>query len=410
MDALSKSPSPRALFSKNPLSRQERFRQFCHMGIRKVRGLLATIFIFVCLVGAAFVASTIEALSYLLVRPISLGKHRRVCLILNHAFLLCSTFLLERWSGVTFRMYGDRIVGDRSHLCIINHHSDVDWLLGLAFIAKLGFPYPGNAKSVVKASLSKVPLFGTILRFAEFAFLTRSWKADRETFLKSLLSLRGYTKSCSPFWFTLYPEGTRLTQEKLERSQAYAVSRHVEPLSNVLFPRFKAFTTIVPTLRDEFDGIVDATLMFEGDVPSMKNTLSGTGKSVVHAHVKYYPMKDIPEGEEQLEKWLLDRWCEKDKLIASFKSDPKNLGTSTPDFFPVSGSPNLGSLYTLVASYFVGAAATMYLFSKIPNGISILLTLSVAATILTAVFTALNVKTSRKGAKKRSPANRVTST
>lgn len=375
----------------------EQYHPAIAMVFSKLRSISIMLFIFICLVGAAFVANVCQGLSYIFVRPLSLGRHRKICLLFAQAFFLCSTFLLERWSSITFKLYGDRILPHPSQLTVINHLSNVDWLLGLAFIAKLGYPYPGNAKSVVKASLGQVPLFGSLLRFSEFLFLTRSWETDRENFLRALVSLRGFSDSCAPLWFTLYPEGTRLTPDKLERSQAYAVSKKLQPLNHVLFPRFKAFTAIVTMLRDDFDGIVDATFMFEGDVPTVKSVLAGTSNTVVHVYAKYYRLEDIPQGEEQLEKWLLDRWYEKDTRIANFKADPSVFGPPEENYFSDSSLPSLAPLYMLVSVYFIGAAATMYGFSRIPNGLYILTSLSSAAVVLIGIVTALNIRPSRKG-------------
>ena len=362
----------------------------------KFRALCSMICIFISLIGAAFIANICQLLSYIFIRPFSPRRHRKVCLHFSGAFFLCSTFLLEKWSSITFHMHGDRISSAHSHLGVMNHISNVDWLLGLAFLAKFGYPYPGNAKSVVKASLGHVPLFGSILRFSEFLFLTRSWNADRDVFLRSLLKLRRFSTTCAPMWFTLYPEGTRLTPDKLQASQAFAVSRNIQPLDNVLFPRFKAFTSILGTLRDEFDAVVDATFMFDGTIPTVNTVLAGNAKVAVHIYVKHYPIEKVPKGEEELEEWLLDRWREKDQMIARFKADPASLGKEVENYFP-EPHPSLIPIYSLVAVYLVGTAATMYIFSTIPNGLYIFGTTGVGAVILTAIVTALNLKPSRKG-------------
>lgn len=364
--------------------------------IVKLKSLLSIALVFFPLVGAACVACFFEGLSYFLVKPISLIKHRQICTFFSHCFFLMSVVLLEVWAGISFKTYGDHLDPNKSYLTVINHRSDVDWLLGLAYVARFGFPYPGNAKSVVKASLGKVPIFGTMLGLAEFAFLTRSWATDKEKLLKALASLRTYSETGNPLWFVLYPEGTRFTKEKQEYSRAYAATKQLRPTTHVLFPRYKAFTAIVSTLREQFDGVVDATFMFEGEQPTMKAALSGTASTVVHAHVKYYPMKDLPEDDKQLEQWLLERWYEKDKRIAAFNEDFSTLGNPNEEF---SGNkhPSPRPFYALVAVFAFSAAATIYAFSKVRNGLLYLFVASIGAVALTGLFTVLNIRPSRKG-------------
>lgn len=363
----------------------------------KVKSLFYTVVVFSFLAGSAAVTFVFETLSYLCIRPFSLMKHRKVCMFFSRCFFLCSTFLLERWATITFRSYGDPIDPKKSCLILVNHRSDLDWLLGLAYIAHFGVPYPGNAKSVVKASIRKVPLFGSILSYAEFLFLARDWATDREQFLKALMSLRSYGKSGAPLWFVLYPEGTRFTEEKREYSRAFAERSNLRPHELVLFPRFKAFTAIVSTLRDEFDGIIDATFMFEGEQPTVKAAFAGTASTVVHTHTRYYPMKDIPECEEQLEKWLLERWYEKDKRLARFMKDIRTLGPPSSDHFPSSKVPSVRPFYCLVATYALFSVGVIYRLSKVKYGLLILFGSSFVAMALTAIFVVFNLKPSRKG-------------
>lgn len=362
-----------------------------------LRSVSYAILAFIPMLGTAAVACFFEALSYIVVRPASLSKHRQLCVYFTRCFFLSSNFLLEQWSAITFRSYGSRIDPKKSYLTLVNHRSDVDWLLGLAYVSHLGTPYPGNAKSVVKASLGKVPVFGSILRFAEFLFLTRNWAQDRKQFLNALTSLRSFGKCGRPLWFVLYPEGTRFTEDKREISRAYATAKNHQPHDNVLFPRFKAFTAIVSALRDDLDGIIDATFMFEGAQPTLKATLGRSASATVHVHTKSYSMKDIPEGEEQLEKWLLDRWYEKDALISEFIKDPRALGPPDSDFFPDKNTPSLTPFYAMVGIFLVSSAAMIYCLSKIRNGLAVLFGSSIIAVLMTAIFVMFNLKPSRKG-------------
>lgn len=359
--------------------------------------LIPILVVFPPLVGAACTACLLQSLLYLLLRPLSLSNYRFISSKVTGAFFLVSSFLLETWSSVTFKSYGSPVDPSKSSLIIVNHRSDVDWLIGLAYISRFSDPYPGNVKSIVKASLGRVPIFGYLLRFAEFLFLTRSWAADKDKFLARLATLRDFPASGNPICLVLYPEGTRLTKEKQAYSNQYAKSKGLAPTNNVLLPRYKAFTTIVTSLYDQLDGVLDTTFMFEGDHPTINSTLAGTASSVVHAHVKYYPINSLPQGEEQLEKWLLDRWYEKDQRLQEFNADRSSLGSPNENSFLSNQKPTVFPFYALVALFYTSAAATVYAFSKLPNGLFILFSVSGGGVVLTALFIALNIRPSRKG-------------
>lgn len=365
-----------------------------------VKSILHLIASFTFITSAATTACFFQGLSYILVRPFSSTQHRRICVRFTYAFFLMSTFLLERWSSVMFKGYGDPIPPKKSTFIILNHSSSVDFLIGLAYLAKLGYPHPGNAKSAVKAALGTVPLFGTTLFFAEFLFLSRSWAADRETFVKKLLSLRDFEKTIGPFSFVLFPEGTRLTPERQKRCNAYTESIGEPPLNHLLYPRFKGFTTTLEALGDRLDGIVDATLIFDNDHPSLKRTISGNSNTLIHAHTKYYPIDTLPKGEEELQKWLKDRWYEKEERIVNFRRDPKTLGDSCNDtLFPVE-HPSLLPLIALVVFFFVLAVVSLYVASKFPRGIFTLTFCSLWVAVLVGMLTMINNRPSKEGPSK----------
>lgn len=352
---------------------------------------------FTFITAAAATTCIFEGLSYLIVKPMSLALHRRIVMNFSYAFFLISTFVLERGSSMTFKVYGDPIPPNKNSFIILNHSSSVDFLIGLAYLAKLGFPNPGNTKSAVKDALGKVPLFGTVLIFTQFLFLSRSWVADQVSFVKRLTALRNFRESVAPFTLVLFPEGTRLTPERLKHSKEYAESINQQPLNHVLFPRFRGFATVVQTLANQLDGIVDGTFIFENGHPSLKDAIAGTSKTIIHVHTKFHPIDSIPKDEQEMESWLRDRWYEKEKRIEDFHRDPSSIGQpENKSLFPVP-HPSLGPLYALVVAFVFLAAVVMYFVSKIPNGLTILSSLSALSVLLVGVFTILtNRPTARK--------------
>jgi hypothetical protein len=63
-----------------------------------------------------------------------------------------------------------------------------------------------------------------------------------------------------------------------------------------------------------------------------------------------------------MEKWLLQRWIEKDRLIAQFKQDPSSIGPPREDLFPRrGGKPSIFPFVALFATFLFDATAILYL-------------------------------------------------
>lgn len=236
-----------------------------------VVGIFRAAVAFIILTAAGCAAFTGQLLSYIFVRPFSRLVHRRICAVCAGAFLLCGSGLLERWACKRIQCHGEPSPQALSTLCTLNHGSDIDMLIGSALLARYGFPAPGNAKAVVKNSLLYVPIFGWILAFAEYLFVTRDWKTDRARLQKRLRHLQSFP---FPLWFILFPEGSRLTPQKLLHSQNYAQNSGFPQLNHVLLPRFKAFLALVASIRPSVEEICDVTIVFDGPVPTLMSILS----------------------------------------------------------------------------------------------------------------------------------------
>lgn len=145
----------------------------------------------------------------------------------------------------------------------------VSWL-------SIGQPYPGSVKVVAMNSITKIPVFGWILKFAEFIFLTQKWSKDEGRFSESLISLREYKKQtgCS-FVIVLFPEGALLEKDNLLKSHDCAKKNNLPLFQNVLLPILRGLREIVPLLRNLIDVVVDLTVMFSPERPSISDVLAG---------------------------------------------------------------------------------------------------------------------------------------
>eukprot|EP00172_Hildenbrandia_rubra_P001035 Plantae.Rhodophyta-Hildenbrandia_rubra.ctg16203.p1 GENE.Plantae.Rhodophyta-Hildenbrandia_rubra.ctg16203~~Plantae.Rhodophyta-Hildenbrandia_rubra.ctg16203.p1 ORF type:complete len:370 (-),score=35.71 Plantae.Rhodophyta-Hildenbrandia_rubra.ctg16203:1831-2940(-) len=356
-----------------------------------LRNALSISILFFLLASAGTLTFVLQGLAHLLIRPFSLSLSRRIIRALSQIFLTCPSLLLEHWASVRIVTHGTKVPSETSALCLMQHACDTDALLGLAWLARFGFPYPGNAKCVVKRSLGDIPIFGWILRQTEFIFISRNWQADKDGYMSALESMREYPK---PFWIVLYPEGSRFTEEKKKRCQEYCLAKGYPLVSNVLFPRFKAFTALMPKLRGTFDGIIDATIVFDGEPPTVSTMLSGTADCTLHAHIRFFPMKDIPVEEKALENWLISRWVEKDEILSKYKTNKDALGEPLAE---MSTRPSLVKLYMLLMlSGFMDLAILMLALTS-RTAFKALVILSTSSLVFMGIVIANVLRPSAKG-------------
>ncbi len=109
-------------------------------------------------------------------------------------------------------------------------------------------------------------------------------------------------------------------------------------MEETLFPRVKGFVSIIQELRDIKPELVlyDTTLMYVDAKTGKTETATGepvpgpstfslfySPSSHIHLHVKRYTMSELPTSDAELEKWLIQAFVKKQKLISDFRNTHK---------------------------------------------------------------------------------------
>lgn len=270
-------------------------------------------------IGAVFVFSglvvnVLQLIAYLILWRFDrqlFRKFNQQIVTLNWYLFIC---VAQRWANIEIKLYGDfDTVGKHRGLLILNHSSDIDWLLGWLIADR--FSILGGTKAFMKDVAKYLPVLGWCWWFCEFIWLKRAWKTDKENMYSGFESLSDYPL---PYWLVLFPEGTRYTPKKHQASQQYALSNNLPHFDHLLLPRTKGFIAAKKNMENCTESLYDATICFkDGKVPSVLGLLYGEH---IEAHVdctRFIPT-DIPNKEPELKKWLMDRWIKKDALIKYF--------------------------------------------------------------------------------------------
>lgn len=122
--------------------------------------------------------------------------------------------MLEGFAGVSFRWTGDRLPLRENALVIANHNCYLDWLLLFSLAKRKG--RLGCCKFFAKDAVKYIPGMGWGLVLADSIFLKRDWMRDQGTIEKTFRRIKEHDL---PMWIISFPEGTRLTPDKLAESQ-----------------------------------------------------------------------------------------------------------------------------------------------------------------------------------------------
>jgi 1-acyl-sn-glycerol-3-phosphate acyltransferase len=156
-------------------------------------------------------------------------------------------------------------------------------------------------------------------------FMARKWEQDKPRLAYRLKKLAASTDD--PMWLLIFPEGTNLCAETRPKSVAYAKKQDLEHPKHALLPRSTGLRFCLENLATSVHWVYDCTLAFEGvpeggfpeDYYTLRSLyLGGRPPSGVHMHWRKFRVDDIPLVGEEFDKWIRDRWLEKDALMDHF--------------------------------------------------------------------------------------------
>jgi 1-acyl-sn-glycerol-3-phosphate acyltransferase len=197
------------------------------------------------------------------------------------------------------------------YLVASNHQSWVDILvLQRIFHGRIPF-----LKFFLKRELIWVPVIGLAWWALDFPFMTRG--SNRGSLRKDLEATR---RACEKFKriptsVMNFVEGTRMTPAK--RVQQNSPYRHL------LRPKIGGLAIALATMGEQFEALLDVTIVYPHGAPSFWDLLCGRLDAViVHVRQREIPadmlgMAQAGERARQVRigRWVEQQWIEKDRLI-----------------------------------------------------------------------------------------------
>jgi 1-acyl-sn-glycerol-3-phosphate acyltransferase len=221
----------------------------------------------------------------------------------------------EKLHGVQIEVTGDDVPMRENAVVIANHQQMPDITFLMVWARQKD--RLGDMKWMVKDIIKWVPGVGWGMAFIDCIFIKRDWAADHDSIERTFSRL---TDNEVPVWLLSFPEGTRVSPDKVARSREYARAQGIAPLEHVLVPRTKGFVASVAGLRRHATAIYDVTIGYERGVPTLWQYIKGFAPRA-HLHVRRFPIADLPTDDAGLATWLQQRFQEKDRLLERFYRD-----------------------------------------------------------------------------------------
>ncbi|KAG6136935.1 hypothetical protein E4U24_000134 [Claviceps purpurea] len=234
--------------------------------------------------------------------------------------------IFESFNGAHIEVSGDPLPKGESAIVVANHVAWCDFYMIQALAQRAGMLK--YCRYFAKSQLKAVPFLGWGLWAMGMPLVSRNWLKDKAE-LDRVFS--GIVKGGYPTWLVSYSEATRFTLKKFEESQTWCKKSDKQQPKNLLFPRTKGFVTTVQHLRKtpHVKAVYDLTIAYQHDgvfheAPPMWDTLSTPGlssssKFKFHVHARRFPLKSLPDSDEDLARWLEERWIEKGEWLESRK-------------------------------------------------------------------------------------------
>eukprot|EP00730_Choanoeca_flexa_P013604 TRINITY_DN5502_c0_g1_i3.p1 TRINITY_DN5502_c0_g1~~TRINITY_DN5502_c0_g1_i3.p1 ORF type:complete len:367 (+),score=72.11 TRINITY_DN5502_c0_g1_i3:118-1218(+) len=280
------------------------------MGVLDVvlQSLMATVFVV-----SGLIVTAVQLVT-LLLWPFSRKYYRLVNSALVQLHWTQLLWLTEHWAGMKLTVYMDKreleLAKSESSVCLSNHISDVDWLLGWWIADK--FNVLGGTKCLLKKELALLPILGWSWWFLEYTYISRDWTKDRDHLHRSLSKLKDYPLR---FWEVIYAEGTRQTPEKKAKGMAYCKKNNLPIFKHVMYPRVKGYTVAMEELHKHADSVLFSAFAFPDGLPSFSNLLQRNINHRINVYVKRVPIREVPQDEAGSEQFCVDCYAAMDKEL-----------------------------------------------------------------------------------------------
>ncbi len=278
-----------------------------------LKGLILTMTVVVALI--------IVNLSYILTSPFYIlyrPFYRLMAREVPYAFWSYAMFVAEQFLPYSINLEAKSIPFKENALILSNHQTGAD-ILGLSALAKRGGML-GDIKYMAKDILKWIPILGGGMLYIGCIMIKRNWTRDASTIQKAFNHIMSERL---PLWFTIFPEGTRFTEEKLKKAQQYAHQKDCFVPQKTLIPKTKGVWASLKGMEGHIQAVYDVTIFYPGGIPSLADYFLTQGTSP-QIFFQRFPIEEVPTEERALNEWLRELYQQKDLHLQQLEKDYRN--------------------------------------------------------------------------------------
>ncbi|ORY65841.1 acyltransferase [Pseudomassariella vexata] len=236
--------------------------------------------------------------------------------------------IFEKFNGAEITISGDVLPKGGSAIVIANHVSWADFYMIQALALRSDML--GRCRWFAKIQLRMVPFLGWGLWAMGMPMVSRNWMKDQRELDRVF---KGIVRRKWPTWLISFSEATRFTPKKHEEAKVWCMQNDRPLPKHLLYPRTKGFITTVQHLRKapHVKAVYDLTIAYQHQgkfhvAPDMWQTLKLPSISAAcgykfHIHARRFPLDELPQTDEELAKWLEQRWVEKGEWLDGKKAE-----------------------------------------------------------------------------------------
>ena len=188
---------------------------------------------------------------------------------------------------------------DKAPVVICNHQSWFDIPLVQEVITGKG----PLVRFLIKREIVWIPIIGWICLALNFPRLQRNKRSDSRPSDYSIIQKESKNHGDAEGALLIFPEGTRFTEHKRTKQNA--------PYQHLLKPKAGGLK-MIQQHADPDTSLVDITINYHQKHVHIWNCLHGDPRKITIT-IEHFKLCDI----EDVERWLNNRWKEKDKLFSS---------------------------------------------------------------------------------------------
>jgi 1-acyl-sn-glycerol-3-phosphate acyltransferase len=212
-------------------------------------------------------------------------------------------------------------------IVVCNHLSTFDFLILMTFLQNFGI---STYNFVLKNTINYFPGFGLIMYANTDIKLTRNWEKDKDNLSKQIDNIKTSSGPNSKKQVIfIFPEGTRLTKQKLEEGQKFSRLNNIPVYDNLLVPKAKGLWFLINHLKKtkKLGRVWDITLTIPKFLGKSAYVSDVLGKPIGPIYVAMRELAELTklndldcENLEIFKSCLFKTWKMKDDFIKNYKS------------------------------------------------------------------------------------------